>query len=564
VDNRPVFDVGAEEDSPLLWAFRLANWLHVDTHPRFVRRELVVRQGDCFDPERVQESARLLRQYRFISTVEVTTREEAPGRHRVSFRTRDEWTTKTRLDASVEGGLRIQGISFSEENLAGRGMMVGVFLDEREERRDYGVLVETPQTLGTRMGLSVRVGKTRVGDFMDQSLVYPFQGEVGRVAFRQRHLRADVLFPYSLDGWEGRGNQGPRRQVVVPALEEFTELTGAVRLGTPGNLTTLGVGVSRERLEFPGFPESALLVEEGDYDNSAPAPDSVVGPLLRQDQPRTSTRANFLLGQRNVNFVQRRGLDAITGIQDIPVGVDLGVMLARSVGILRAGGPASPDDLFVRVRLFTGGAGENWVAHSTVRLEGRQVYGGGPGGRGWRDVLGESHQLFYWSPPRAPGHTLAVRLSGSGGWTVDTPFQLTLGGASGVRGYREDRYPGGHRVVASLEDRIRLPWTVGGLVDLGATLFGDVGFMLPGDVPFGLRSGARGTFGTGLRVGFPAGTPRVIRLDFAFPADGQGLGDLVIRASLGEVAGLGGRIRNEQMERSRKAGIPLEFRGVAR
>jgi hemolysin activation/secretion protein len=119
------------------------------------------------------------------------------------------------------------------------------------------------------------------------------------------------------------------------------------------------------------------------------------------------------------------------------------------------------------------------------------------------------------------------------------PYQLTLGGSTGIRGYHERSYPGAHRVVLTVEDRFYVPWPAPRLFDLGVTFFGDVGRMWPGTVPFGTDSGWRGAMGAGLRVGFPAGTRGVARLDLAFPLDRARAGDPILRFALFEVVGLG-------------------------
>lgn len=556
IENGPVFDLEGREEGRFDWAFRLANRLHVETSPRFIRRELLLGVGDCWDPIRASESARILREYRFLASAELDATQRPDGDWKIRVATRDEWTTKPKATVRVEDGIRLERASFVEENLAGRGISAGVFLEERREQRDYGIQLETPQTFGTRLDTALRVGRTRVGTFVDQSVQYPFVGEVGRVGLRQRYRSRESYFPYRMDD-DPRG-----RELLVPILEENQEFTLALRLGVPGNLTLLGAGFSRERLSFPGYPGAVEVVLEGDYDAPQPAPDELVLLVDRQEQPRSTARANFLLGQRSIRYVPRRGLDNLDGVQDVAVGTDFGVMLARSLGFLQVGEVDPVDDLFTRISLFQGAASRSWVVNANLQVEGRQVYGGGPGGRGWRDVLAEGDVLLYGQPGWLPSQTLLLRVSAAGGWTVDTPFQLTLGGRRGLRGYPEGRFPGGRRVVVTLEDRIRLRWPAPDFMDTGATLFVDAGTMLRGDVPFGQDSGFRASVGAGLRLGFPPGTRGVVRLDLAFPLE-SGRGP-IFRVSVGEIVGLAAGFLDDDMQRSRRAGVSQQFAGVAR
>jgi hypothetical protein len=196
-------------------------------------------------------------------------------------------------------------------------------------------------------------------------------------------------------------------------------------------------------------------------------------------------------------------------------------------------------------------------------VEGRRVLSGSER-PGWRDVLGEIDALLYVQPDQWASHTFFARASASGGWNAEFPFQLTLGGSEGLRGYREERFPGGSRIVFSFEDRVYLRWPAPELFDLGFTLLADVGRMWPGDTPFGADSGWRGAVGAGIRFGFPAGTRGVVRADLAFPFDGAGISDPVFRLSLLDILGLRRALQDRQLQRSRLNSIgPDLFTGRA-
>jgi hypothetical protein len=148
---------------------------------------------------------------------------------------------------------------------------------------------------------------------------------------------------------------------------------------------------------------------------------------------------------------------------------------------------------------------------------------------------------------------------------MTTPFQLTLGGRYGVRGYSQNAFPGGQRLVFSIEDRIRLDWPRTTLFDAGLTFFGDLGQMWSGDVPFGVESGLRGSLGAGLRLGFPNGTAGVFRFDLVAPVkSGFSAKDLILRIHMREVLGIAKRFSTEQLIRSRRSGVQTEFIGVQR
>jgi hypothetical protein len=81
-----------------------------------------------------------------------------------------------------------------------------------------------------------------------------------------------------------------------------------------------------------------------------------------------------------------------------------------------------------------------------------------------------------------------------------------------------------------IEDRLVLPWPPPTDVDLGLTVFSDIGRVWPGDVPFGVDSGWKAGVGFGLRIGFPPRTRNVWRTDIVFPV-GAGGGDPIFRVT---------------------------------
>jgi hypothetical protein len=318
----------------------------------------------------------------------------------------------------------------------------------------------------------------------------------------------------------------------------------------------VGTGVSRESIRFRYFPEDLELVRNRNFSTTDPAKPETVEILGPQAQSRTANRINVFLGQRNLRFVQRRGLDAFRGIQDVQVGTEIFAGLGWALGVEGEGGRSLGDDLHTQLSVFTGGIWDAVTFNGQVSIEARQIYGGDDRKGGWEDVFAEADAFLYWQPERKDSHTFLFRVSATGGWSVRTPFQLTLGGHRAVRGYNDDAFPGGRRVVFSAEDRVYLPWPAPGLFDFGFSFFIDVGHIQPGDVPFGVDSGWRTAVGAGIRFGLPPGTGNMTRIDVAFPLGPRVQPkDIVFRLSLQEVLGLLPGFRDDQLVRSLRSGV---------
>lgn len=555
VDNHSIYDVDQVGAAGRLgWVYNTANALHVKTREGFIRRELLFAEGDCYDPFLLEESGRILRSYNFIARADLFAIEMPDGSKHVVVDTQDEWTTRVDLGVSFEDGLQLEAIELSEENVAGVGVHASVFLRQRKERKDVGGRIALPRLLGSRTDVSVSAGRTRTGTFLDQRVAYPFVGEVGRLAVRQSYSRRDEIFPYVVED-----PAASYTHVLLPHFDERVELSLAGRLGRPGNLTLLGLGISRETLEFEGFPGDLEIAREGDFGDTAPAPAGTGAIVAGQVQPASTARINFFVGQRNLRFARERGLDPLGGVQDLELGTDVGLTLGRSMDVLSAGGLEAIDDLYARVHFFAGVDPGTSLLFLDASAEGRDVISGGEGLDGWRDLIAEVDLYGYLRSRKAPRHTFFARASGAGGWSMITPFQLTLGGREALRGLHEEDLPGARRVLLTVEDRYFLDWPAPTLFDFGLTAFAEAGRMWAGDVPYGTDSGWKGTAGFGLRMGFPTGTRGLVRLDLAFPLGMENTRGPVFRVTLSELLGLTSGFQDAQLARSRRLTVGPDF-----
>ena len=548
VNAHSFFDTDPSTDGGALpWFYNLANGLHADTNEDFLRGELLFGVGECYDPFLVDESERLIRQLAFIDRVEVASEPQPDGSVQVIVETWDRWTLQPEVRVRFEEGLDFTGLDITEKNLLGRGMTVRGFFRDNRERRALGGSFATTRLLGTRWDTRLEASRTRAGNSFQQGFFYPFVGEVGRYAAVQSFVRQEDLFAYNLPAG------GTFTHVVQPYGRRSSEITVAGRVGRPGRLSILGVGLSREEWEYTTFQEGAEVVRDRDFGNAEPAPPEISAILAPQLRDYSTTRVNLVLAQRNLSFRRRDRLDALRGVQDVPVGGEVALVLGRSIPFLGSNAANEDSDFFGRVRLFGGLAPGRWVLASAVSVEGRKIFGGAE--NGWRDVLGEFDIYSYWRPSETSRHTLFARLSGAGGWSVTGPFQLTLGGVSGLRGHSVDDLPGGRRLIATLEDRIYFGSPSDGFMDLGMTAFVDVGSIWEGGVPFGADSGPLATAGAGLRIGFPGGTGGVVRIDVAFPLNGpDAFGGPTFRTSA-ELLGLVRGVEDPQLRRSRRPGV---------
>ena len=545
IDNHSIFDTADPDLDPRFrWAYSLANRLHVRTNEEVIGRELLFRAGDCFDPVLLEESERMLRSYPFIARVDIYGIQQPGGGYHVIVDTEDEWSTQLETKFDLSGAVELEGLDVREQNVLGTGQELGFFYRAVEATRSYGLRFRTPQLFRTRWDAELAAGKTRAGSLLHQEVSYPFVGEVGKWAFREMAFRRDRLFDYVIPLEPDQ----LQRRVLVPIRETGIHVAGLRRFGRLGNLTVLGGGLSYLDLAYPGPDSTAVtLVENGNYEERQPAPDEFRAPAATQMATLRNLRAVLLVGKRNILWRQRQGLDSFRGEEDVRLGAEVEMAFARSIP-----GLMDDNDMYGSMDLYAAAGPPSSFFATRVRGDIRRDFDADPDEGELKDVFVEGEVYLYLRPEILPRHTLVLRAAGAGGWFVETPFQLTLGGEQALRGWQEEALPGGRRVVFSAEDRWYIGWPFPGVADFGTSLFADVGRMWPGDAPYGVDSGWRTSVGAGIRANFPARGRNTFRVDVAVPvtADG-GVGRPQILIGVGEYLGISAPFSDPRFGRSR-------------
>lgn len=124
IDTQNVFNLDdPEEDNAL---FRLANSLHIRTHPSTIQRALLFKSGEPLSARLIEESERLLRGNPYLYDVRIRPVAYRDGVVDIEVTTRDTWTLSPNLRLSREGGNNATSVGLKESNLLGTGITVGV------------------------------------------------------------------------------------------------------------------------------------------------------------------------------------------------------------------------------------------------------------------------------------------------------------------------------------------------------------------------------------------------------------------------------------------------------
>lgn len=544
VDNNSVFDVGAPGlDARFNWAYRTANRLHVRTRDRVIRRELLFAEGDCFDPARLADAERHLRALPFIADADVFAVQQPDSTYHVVVETHDEWST--RLQPQVDGdqgGLGLAGVELREDNFLGRGERVGVFYGKLHDETVYGGSYGTRQLFGTNWNLDLAVARTPVGHSALQRLSLPFRGEESGWAFRQQVEMDERNFEFFVPRTDGEGLE--RR--LFPEERRGFDVGAVRRFGARGRHTLVGLALAGESTVYP---QAFLTPEEDEERQGQPGPPD---PAVAGLDTIKSFRAVALVGQRNVSFARRRGVDAVNAEEDVRMGFEAELGVGRTLF-----GLSDDDDFTLEAGLTAAGLlGPNLFAGFRAVGEGRRAMDAPEGTHEWRNLFGQADGWAYWRPGEGSRHSLVLAASAAGGWRTTVPFQLTLGNRSGLRGYGRHAFAGERRLVGTLEHRMYWGWPFPQLLDLGSAVFVDAGKIWAGGDEFGVSSALEASPGVGLRMAFPPGSRQTFRVDVAVPvAGGDAFRDVAVSIGVGQAVGRRAVRDDPQLRRSSRRAV---------
>ncbi len=466
---------------------RLARRMHETTRPQLIRRFMLLDEGQPCVELRRAESERILRAQPFIAEAEILVIPNDHGGVDLEVRTSDE------VSIVIGGSVRARSpnVSFlllGNANLMGEGIFLsGAWRDGDGLRDAFTVRGIDNQFLGHPWVLNAEAERATLGGSWRVEGAQPFLTDLQRVAWRA--LAGIRKGYYEL--------QQPDGDIPTLASERtYFDVGGIVRVGPPGRLNLFGLSLTGDD-EITG--DRLLLPDNGVLRD--------IGQSPRLYAPHRIARANLLLGVRDISFLRREGLDALTAAQDVPLGFQLGTQFGRSLSFLGA----REDDVFMAGDLYLGVASGIATLRVQAQAEGRRAMGATE----WDGVLTTGRITHYLK--FSPRHLNEAIVEWSGGYRQRTPFQLVLGiPDGGVRGYEQSYFAGGQRVVTRLEERFVLG-TVFGLADTGMGFFADAGRQWAGDVPFGVTTPVKTSVGFSVLAAVPPRSARMWRADIAFP-----------------------------------------------
>ncbi len=461
----------------------LVRKFHVDTRVGVIRQFLQFTEGDICTEIKRRETERVLRAQWFIQDAQVLVYPDNDG---VQLIVTTVDVVALMADAAFKGAVP-RALSLGSSNLMGRGLLVEAGWRNNGGLRD-GRFFRARSAITFRRPIQTSVNWNRfgLGNRADIEMRYPFFTDLQRYGFRGILGKDDDYVRFLRPAGDLPSQRVSR---------SFFSLGGVARIGHPGFLLVAGGSVSYDGETIS--PTAVIVTDSGARPFLEPLP-------LLPAQPQKVTRVNLLIGGRAMRFVPVEGFDALTGVQDLRVGVQFGGQFGRP---LRLEGISSAD-LFASGDFYAGWGQSNLFTGTEWVFSGRKANGV------WDGRLITGRTAVYFKPTKKS--TTIVSAEYTGGKDVRVPFQVPLGqSAWGLRGYHDSYDAGASRFILRGEQRqaIGRPW---GFADIGAVVFAETGRIWAGRVPFGVTTPWRGAVGTGVLVSVPPRARSLYRVDVVY------------------------------------------------
>lgn len=479
-----VYDIFDESDPKENTAlYRLANRLHITTKERAILAQLTFRPGEPVSASQLRESARILRDRRYLydAIVRPVRYDASANIVDVEVLVRDVWTLNPGISFGRSGGENHAAFELQDQNFLGLGKNLQFRYEKDVDRSSTGLRWDDPNLFGSRWTMSGEVADLSDGHTYALTVERPFY------SFMTRRSGGVAL----LDDERETGRFELGHEVdSFNVKRQYAD----VRYGWSQGLVD---GVTRRW--SAGFT----------YDDSrfAPVPGvPLVGPL-----PDDRTFAYPWLQYERLEdaWEDTRNQNQIGRTENLY----LGSHLWARVGLAPTAFGSTADAVMFSGAYFRGarvseGFRYEWNSGLDGRLEAGQL----------RDtVLSSEARTYYQISQR---RLFYANLSGTVTDSLSADRQLLLGGDNGLRGYPLRYQSGSSRALLTLEYRVFTNWYPFRLVNVGGALFFDAGRTwgqsFTGAEPLGVLKDV----GLGLRFGNArSGLGSVLHIDFAWALD---------------------------------------------
>ncbi len=469
VHTTPLFS--SEEESHGRF-YEVADALHTPTRSALVRKFLLFHEGDLYDPKRIVESEKNLRQLDFIKVATIKSGPPHDGVVDIAVETQDEWTTDPNIDFGHDGGVATWSLNVTQKDLLGSGAEVSLTGARDPERTSRSLEIIHPAFLRAYSNLDLTLTKASDGGETRAELGQPFYSTTAPFSY-------SILFDHGAKSMR-TFEDGVMTSRFHEDNREIRALFGAALSVSDRHAHRLLFGVDLQ--------DSTFGLLEGDG-----------SPLDRHFQWA-------LLGYEfaSQDLVKLDYVDHDARFDDFELGPHAAVMFGVS--------PRGVTDRVTQLVNASASTGFRLGEHAFVVPSAAYTsrFEGGP-----QNEIATAELRLIWRPDTRPIQTFVSRLRIDDGHNLDRDVQFFADGLRGLRGYPAYAFAGDRAVVFNAEHRLFLGRELLQLFAPAAAIFIDSGTASPAGQR--IRFGDFKTdVGAGLRIAIARAESTVLRLDMAY------------------------------------------------
>lgn len=485
-----VFDENNPDEDKSI--YRFLNKLHINTKPHVVKSQLLFKEGDKVNRKTIQESARILRTRKYLTTAYIVPDAVCGDQVDILVVTQDSWSLEPQISFSQKADNSESGFAISDDNILGTGNSVVIGYEQTADRNSIRYSFANPHFLNKPISVTVSFAETSDGDNSSINIAKPFYSLNTPWA---TGIQLDDISEVSIIRSGGEIINEYRHQQV------FQEAFFGIATHIDDDYTRRWmIGVTKEEDSFFEVEDTVLGIP--DYRKA-------VYPWIG-----FQSLHNQFGVFKNVNQIQRA--------EDIALGVNMEFRLGYG------GTSLDSADEMVRYKGKISNvveARENHILEMSAEMDGRHNL---ESGRDDSSIIGGEVAYNYFINDKNRWY---ARVRYDVGQDLLQHEQLTAGDETGMRGYPMDYQRGDQRYIFTLERRYFSDYHLFNIVRMGGVLFYDVGRAwgdedgrpnpMLSNIGFGLRFSS-----SKVRVG------NVVHVNFATPLSAKsGISDFQLLVS---------------------------------
>ena len=450
-----------------------------------IEKQLLFHSGDSVDRALLDETERNLRALPFVKDAKIMEIPVGNNEEDIIVSAQDAWTTQPQINLSSEGGQNHYSAGILEENVLGYGKSASYFYRNDPTGNTNSISYIDPQIGNTRLQLNVQGERSSLGNTETLNFGQPF---------------------YSLETKESGGIQMNHTRVEKQLFQSGNQTSAYIN--KHWNITPNGgIRINGDALN----PQRLLLNYQYNEDLYQTLSNTAPGTLPKNV---TTSGPNLTWTLTQSNYIKETFIETAERIEDINLGHQVSVMTGYSDRVLGATENSIP---FGVADTFGYGGEGPWFGLLTYGSTGRyDIYAHDqPSGKTLNTIyygdFGYYRHLLPEFPLTGVAHFESAYLQ-----NPQQSNQLSVGGDTGLRGYKVDSFTGNKTMLLNLESRFYMPWEVLHLTYIGGAIFFDAGQAQPENVGF-RRQDFHADIGAGFRFALTRSTGgTVFRVDFAY------------------------------------------------